>query len=710
MKPCKHYASAALVMLLFFAFLVFSGGCGGSSSSNTSDKQPYMVVGTLSDLYKTLLDSADSTYTGTTDIIFGDGGLDLAESDPTLTAQIKSRFNAGGRAVLLASHTATSSDISRLAALLGLQSDDQTYMEHYAGVQLFGCEKEEDGDIHVFVHNNNDAADSGDVTITSAAGLCAFRLGNIVKLISGDDELTTTDVSIDIVSVDTGDRIVAQSGDVSVDCVGFADLDARKAYTQSGDRVYEHDIQTSNDSNDAAAISSSDMQIAFNRLVDWTNGNYEGEINSSANGSQNSAQTQALKTVYSSTLSQSSLQQELAQLAKDYKTTFSVIRWGKSLVVNFYVISCHSFDGTNNDKGGQDLYFFKEEGILDGSANYRSFWAGTYFKSELDSYYNDRHTKKPRKHAVLQGEVRDCYIKYYCLYNEYLNAPTSLICHEATPVATNNTSTTTTTCGWNIGGSANIGVKFGGGKNTGGTASLGISGGYNTSTAFTFSTEDVTASLTTAGPIINGAKQQRELKWTYEFKSASGQGGSHKQSLYDPALLSHTVFNPINTWIWQIDTKDRTADDTLKVTIQPVGESVFIRNSGSASTGKINSYPDYSIGYMALPHPPLVATTAPVNVSFDKNGGSKTFDVFVQGEAEIDDYSLAKAAGVAKFASASLGGNFDDGHYTLTVQADPNHTGKDRAMGVTIYRRKNDGTLDKNDKTIFYIKQGYTGN
>ena len=108
---------------------------------------------------------------------------------------------------------------------------------------------------------------------------------------------------------------------------------------------------------------------------------------------------------------------------------------------------------------------------------------------------------------------------------------------------------------------------------------------------------------------------------------------------------------------------------------------------------------------MALPHPPLISCSAPYRVKFDKTGGSRTFDVFVQGTAEIDDASAARKAGIVKFASADIDGNFNDGHYSLTVEAAPNNTGRTRTMSASIYRRKGDGSHDANDTVLFYIDQ-----
>lgn len=678
----KQRAAAVSAVFLLFAAVIFAGGCDGSSSSAKSENQAYMVAGTLSDTYKTLLDSADSVYDGTTDIVFGDSGLDAAEADPKLAAKIKGYFEAGGRAALLASHPATSGEIARLAALLDLPSDDAAYMEGFAGALLFGCEKEDDGDIHVFVHNSAETTTVSEDS-PSATGPYAFRLGSIVRLISGDEELTTTDVSIKIVSVDTADRIEARSGDKVLDCAGFADLDAGKAYTQSGDLVYEHVIETRNSSGDAAEISSSDLQIGFTHLINWADGNYEGEFLNSSNVSSSTGK--AIKTVFGATQSGSDTQQKLLDVAKIYTATYSNAQWEKSLLVNMYVVSCHEYDGTNSENGGRDLYLFKEAGALDGSNHYRSFWAGHQFHCYI---------KDNESFVVNQGEVRDAYIKHYLLYNSFLNPPSSLVKHGASPTATNNANSTTTTSGFSLSASGSIGVK---GKDP--EASFGVGAGYSSTVAYSFSTNDVDVELTS-----NGGKQS-ELIWNYIFKSARWQGSSHSQSLFDPATLSHSMFEPVNTWVWQVDTKDRTDGDTLKVSIQPVAETTAIKCSGSVPPRVITRWPTPTDNYMALPHPPLISCSAPYRVKFDKTGGSRTFDVFVQGTAEIDDASAARKAGIVKFASADIDGNFNDGHYSLTVEAAPNNTGRTRTMSASIYRRKGDGSHDANDTVLFYIDQ-----
>ncbi|MCD8162552.1 MAG: hypothetical protein LUE09_03705 [Synergistaceae bacterium] len=98
--------------------------------------------------------------------------------------------------------------------------------------------------------------------------------------------------------------------------------------------------------------------------------------------------------------SQSDVKKNLIDLAKQYKITLSNNDFGKSFVINQYIVACHIFEDENSATGGRDYYYIEQRGILDGSKHYEKKWADYKYKSSLDG----------KEYRVLQGEVVDDYI------------------------------------------------------------------------------------------------------------------------------------------------------------------------------------------------------------------------------------------------------------------------------------------------------------
>jgi len=315
----------------------------------------------------------------------------------------------------------------------------------------------------------------------------------------------------------------------------------------------------------------------------------------------------------------------LSKIAKQHVITHNFTLQKKPCSLSFYMVSCHKYDGIEAD-GGEDWFFIQQYGILNGAPGYTKHWAGTRVKVNGDSWY------------VGQGDVCLNYVDYYKMKNYLLlsdgSKPVSADLVYAEPQAINNVSTYTVAEAVEIGGT--IGFEAGGSKEGAEAKGSGsFSAGANFSSSYSFEVQDCTCKGTSL------SKNNSSAEWEYRFKRASQNRNAGKwQHLHAPAALSCSVFSPLNSWVWKIDTAKR-AYYTKFISEMEIGiMNTISRYSGSQSPKNIpGKCENNSISFnISFNMPPLLGVDVKSHM-FDKDGGTKKLNIAVQGNwtMEIKD-------------------------------------------------------------------------
>ncbi|MDO5563306.1 MAG: hypothetical protein Q4F74_06825, partial [Synergistaceae bacterium] len=457
-KESKMVFVAAL--LTAFA-VVFSGGCGGSSDGQGAKQSTLYIYGTMPEGYDSYFASADiacrpydsETFPVGGSILITPGVMEKMTVNDPVAKVIKENYDGNGHIVLM---SPSANEITKLRSILGIEDNSALVAGLPHETTLFGIELEKDGDTHVFCHHQDN--DIFDGTVDEAvSGICAVKSGDIYEIISDDTLLgTTNDVAV---KEGVGGSITAVLNGASVDCHGLTDVTV--GYIVSGDTVCKYDIEESPDEAEIE-LWSSDFVTGLKNLRKWLLAQNADDLVVGA-----STASAALVSQRTAGNSQSEVEKNLIDLAKQYKITLSNNDFGKSFVLNQYIIACHIFENEDSATGGRDYYYIEQRGILDSSANYLKKWAGTRYRTRLDW----------KKYYVGQGEVVDDYIRKYEITNKISNPPADWALEgQPSPVASNHDNTTTSSIGWSIGAGVSGGYKGGGGgPEVSGSLSFGYS-------------------------------------------------------------------------------------------------------------------------------------------------------------------------------------------------------------------------------------------
>ena len=254
------------------------------------------------------------------------------------------------------------------------------------------------------------------------------------------------------------------------------------------------------------------------------------ELSASALQFLNRKGTDALKADFSDI--------NLAAMAKQHVVSKYFTLQGKPCTLNYYMISCHKYEGTNAN-GGEDWFFIQQYGILNGAPGYDKHWAGSRVNVNGDSWY------------VGQGEVCLNYVDFYKMKN-YIPLPenadnVSAELVYADPQAINGVTSYTVSEGIDIGGTVGFEAGVSGG-NPEAKGSGSFSVGANFTSSYSFEVQDC------ACKGISLSKNNASAEWEYKFKRAAQNRSAGKwQYLHDPAALSCSVFSPLNSWVWKFE-------------------------------------------------------------------------------------------------------------------------------------------------------------
>lgn len=368
----------------------------------------------------------------------------------------------------------------------------------------------------------------------------------------------------------------------------------------------------------------------------------------------------------------------LAEMAKQHVVSKYFTLQGKPCTLNYYMISCHKYEGTNTD-GGEDWFFIQQYGILNGAPGYDKHWAGTRVKVNGDSWY------------VGQGDVCLNYVDYYKMKN-YIPLPenadnVSAELVYADPQAINGVTSYTVSEGIDIGGTVGFEAGVSGG-NLEAKGSGSFSVGANFTSSYSFEVQDCTCKG------ISLSENNSSAEWEYRFKRAAQNRSAGKwQHLHDPAALSCSVFSPLNSWVWKFSTDKRDIYKSFTTTMEIGIMNTISRYSGSQSPKHIpGTGGENSASFNITFHMPPLLGVDTKSLMFDKEGGTQKFNIAVQGT-----WSL-KIKNTPSWIRANQSSG-TGAHSEVFISTDENQGKTERQAILQIYRVK-DATHNITDGLI----------
>lgn len=354
---------------------------------------------------------------------------------------------------------------------------------------------------------------------------------------------------------------------------------------------------------------------------------------------------------------------DILKMAKALVQTSSADIYGKHLETSYYIVSCHLFKSAGL-MDGEDWYYVCQMNKLNGSANYNKYWAGTRCDVNGTSWY------------VGQGEVALHYVDFYEMENYLVEGeekrPLQAYLERPLPEAASKETTYSASTSFGISGE--IGFEYDGSSSGGpkGGVKIGASGSFSSS--ISFSVSDVTIESHCF------EKNNNSAKWRYIFKRAEQNiKAGYWQRLLDPALLSHTTFSPMNTWIWHIPTNQRSKYSSFKSSLRLGEISTISRYSGSQPHKHVGDRNEVTTFDVPLHHPPLLGISD-YSLIFGKGKVTKKIEVASQG-----DFTMSVSSGADWCKAKTLEKGETTTQVLVTVDAIPT-TMEEREAYIIIKR------------------------
>jgi hypothetical protein len=367
----------------------------------------------------------------------------------------------------------------------------------------------------------------------------------------------------------------------------------------------------------------------------------------------------------------------LLGLAKSYQSTQSWQPWGKRLTTNVFITGLHVFDDETNPDGGSDWFFIREDNQFNGAPGYFRHWI-----SPKDSPYTSR-VNGERTHCN-GGEVADNFIENVKVVHSLHGNLDDVMLTDIQPTTINGSTTYSATAGFNLGGSVT-----GGYQGSGPVATASFSWGISASETRSFSTPDVSVTMTTEANKIPS--------WEYSYAIPYKTGANLKGG----AALAWTVYTPQQVWIWRIPTNSRSEREYFYLRYEITRGAVISWLSGTRDpkhrTGSMNT--DWM--WINFPYPPLLAFEGgKTDFVFDRTGGSRNEEsqsVTIKGQGGWD-YEVTSGGG----DWLNLYRGKDD---VLQIGVSENTTGAVRSAEITVTRNVKPADAKAGDVAVLTVTQ-----
>jgi len=354
---------------------------------------------------------------------------------------------------------------------------------------------------------------------------------------------------------------------------------------------------------------------------------------------------------------------------------------GLNISTTTTIASAHHFEGNTAD-GGNDFYYVKQNCVMNNgiSTSDKRHWyqSWSYDPVKLIKVFENRD----EWYWVGGAECDEFFLSHYDITSELegsLSYP-NVNCIKAKPEAYNKVTTTTVTHEHSVGAEGHAGTS-------GGEADIGLSlnYGYKSTKSESYQTYDIENTLNNS---------HNRISWNYHSTKIPHRD-SPLWTLSYPAALTTSTFQPVQYYIWQIPTSQRSAYNNMKNTVSVTVEGAYSRNSGSRqerhNTGIVSAS-----GSIELPKPPLFCLSKST-INFDEKTAKTDYVVvYSQGSWDWDKSTVPNWLSLA----------YTPNNSQLTVVAQPNDTGAIRTATINVQR--GDGSQPWDKRTITVTQSPYS--
>jgi hypothetical protein len=338
------------------------------------------------------------------------------------------------------------------------------------------------------------------------------------------------------------------------------------------------------------------------------------------------------------------------------------IRLGKTqqnyYQITHYVYSCHAF--STSLATSSEWFYVIEQAAWNSSPGYRGI---QHEPPSFSGIAQDTAGQYAHSYSVdhfIPMSVDDWTTPIASTGNVSLMA--------TTPDSTSNVETVTSAINYNLG--ATVGFK-------GSSPVATLNGGASMTNSVSFNIQDVTVHN------LSGADTNYNTKWNYVFarpsQTLAWDGIWPYGKLTAPTALSHETFQPVNQWIWRVDSSLRNSHPEFAFTTH------FTVNLETAYGGVDGKYldafgitdisfetkPNDFYLYVPLNYPPTLV--APADMTFGAQGQTQLATLNVTGPWTAScDQSWCHVEASSGSATSNI-------HVTL----DPNADGADRNAVIT---------------------------
>lgn len=339
---------------------------------------------------------------------------------------------------------------------------------------------------------------------------------------------------------------------------------------------------------------------------------------------------------------------ELTAVAKPFHVENNFSAFGNYYTLNYYIFSCHSFNEADGKE--YDWFYVRQEGQLNSKNAYKG----------IKQWYD----------GLAHDDIR-YYIGSYRM-NNWMDGLTQqgsgVSLMHTSPSNENKSEQVTSGVSFNISGKVGFSGKG---------ASGDVGAGLTITNSKSFSVKDCDL-------VNNSGDQFNNANWSYNFKRASQTVYFAYTALQEPPLLSRSLFQPVNQWIWKFSSDIRDKNQNWFYAQFDVD---LMNSQGGPSLFWVAQEPYHTVYTKAwkekisLPFPPLIV--AQRNLDFPSSKSSTAFDITVSRDWTVSSNQpwceVQQSAGTAA-----------NTHINITV--DENKTSASRTAVITFKTADGKGT------------------
>ena len=340
---------------------------------------------------------------------------------------------------------------------------------------------------------------------------------------------------------------------------------------------------------------------------------------------------------------------ELTAVAKPFHVEKVIQAFGNFYTLNYYIYSCHSFNEADGKE--YDWFYVRQEGQLNPKNGYKG----------IQQWYEGNAWDDIRFYA---GSYR---------MNNWMDGLTQpesgVSLMQSSPSNENKSEQVTSGVSFSISGKVGFSASGPSGD---------VGAGLTITNSKSFSVKDCEL-------VNNSGDKFNNASWIYNFKRASQATHIGYAQLHEPPLLSRTLFQPVNQWIWKFssDVRDKNKKEfnsqfDVNLVNSHGGRVVLGMSSGAYHA----DYPRTWTMKISLPFPPLIVAQSKLNF-LTSSKSSTAVDITVSRDwtasSNQDWCEVYPSAGTAADTN-------------INISVDENKSGKTREAVLTFRTADGKGT------------------